>query len=568
MSALVRQIDWASTVLGCMEQWPPHLCTAVGLVLSSPKPMTLLWGEQGIMIYNDAYAVIAGGRHPACLGQPVRLAWPEVAQFNDQLMKTVLGGQHLSFEDHPFTFLRNAVADEAWLTLDYSPVPDVQGRPAGVLAIVTETTTKVLAERRLVQANESLEARVRERTQELQRVEAALRQAQKMEAVGQLTGGIAHDFNNLLQVMCGHLDLLAARQRAGKADEALVTRSMASIRAAVTKAARLTQQLLAFARKQKLDNRAVNLNDLIDSFADLARQTLGEAIEVQLQLDTGLANCQLDANQFEVAVLNILVNARDAMPGGGTITVTTSHVDVPAGAAGALASLQPGPYVCLAVADTGSGIAPDILGRVMDPFFTTKEEGKGTGLGLSMVYGFTQQSGGAVDIQSRQGGSGAGTTVRMYFPCCATDPAARAQPALPEAVQGGRETVLVVDDREEIVALACQALQGLGYTVFTAANGHAALELVQQSEGRWSPDLLLSDIVMPGGMDGIALAKALLLRVPRMRVLLATGYAQSLHDPQQAPAAGFEVIAKPYGLQELGCRVRQVLDADLRPAGR
>ncbi len=561
----MAELDWASTCLGPMEQWPAHLCTAVGMVLCSPKPMTLLWGDEGIMIYNDAYAVVAGGRHPACLGQPLRSAWPEVAEFNDRLMKTVMAGQPQSYVDHAFTFLRNGRPEEAWLTLDYSPVPGPQGRPEAVLAVVTETTSKILAERSLMQANESLEARVRERTQELQRMEGALRQSQKMEAIGQLTGGIAHDFNNLLQVMFGHLDLVAARQRAGKADEALITRSMASIRAAVSKASRLTQQLLAFARRQKLDNRALNLNTLIEGLAEMARQTLGESIDVRLALAPDLANCQLDANQFEVALLNVLVNARDAMPSGGSIAITTDNVEVRADEPGMPSGLAPGHYVRLAVQDSGSGIPAEILGRVMDPFFTTKEEGKGTGLGLSMVYGFTRQSGGVVDIRSRHGGDAPGTTVCMFFPRCRDD-AEDVPPHADQAVRGGSETVLVVDDREEILALARQALEDLGYTVFTASNGPAALELVRQGVGRWSPDLLLSDVVMPGGMDGVSLARALQQRLPCLRVLLATGYAQSLHGQHTGAAVPFDVIAKPYSLQALGQRVRMVLDAAPAPA--
>ncbi|MBN8909301.1 MAG: PAS domain-containing protein, partial [Rhodospirillales bacterium] len=246
--------------------------------------------------------------------------------------------------------------------------------------------------------------------------EEGLAQAQKMEALGQLTGGIAHDFNNLLQVMSGHLDLMGARARLNKLGPEDLARGIGSIRSAVTKASTLTQQLLAFSRKQKLRGRTINLNTLATGMTALVQRTPGEQVQLEFDLAPDLPNCELDTTQVEVALLNVLVNARDAMPEGGRIRIETRAVEAASEGddCGELpAGLRPGAYAALSVTDTGTGIAPEIIARVMDPFFTTKDEGKGTGLGLSMVYGFAKQSGGTATVSSEQG---QGTTVRMFFP--------------------------------------------------------------------------------------------------------------------------------------------------------
>jgi PAS domain S-box-containing protein len=388
--------------------------------------------------------------------------------------------------------------------------------------------------------------------------ETALGHAQKMEALGQLTGGIAHDFNNMLQVMSGHLDLLEFRRKSGAMTDAALERGIDSIRSAVSKASTLTQQLLAFSRKQRLEGRLVNLNVLVSGLTDLVRETLGEGIQVNTHLAEDLGNCQLDATQFETALLNILVNARDAMPTGGTITLKTHNVEIDAEDSGAFVGLPPGLYVALAVADTGSGIPPEIIKRVMDPFFTTKEEGKGTGLGLSMVYGFAKQSGGSVDIYSEVG---LGTTVRMYFPRSGRV----IRPGVPvthrPADRGGDETILVVDDRLEVASLSRDMLESLGYTVHMAGSAQEAIDLVREHEGEWRPDLLFSDLIMPGGMNGFGLARELRQRLPDLRILLTTGFAGSSDGMNQDKEGEFEILKKPYRLTDLARRVRYVLDS-------
>ncbi|VWX61472.1 Blue-light-activated histidine kinase / Response regulator [Burkholderiales bacterium 8X] len=387
--------------------------------------------------------------------------------------------------------------------------------------------------------------------------EEALGQAQKMEALGQLTGGISHDFNNLLQVMSGHLDILRARLDRGQVDEAALERGIENIRSAIGKASTLTQQLLAFSRKQRLEGRAVNLNAIASGIQDLTANTLGESATVELELDPALGNCKLDPTQLEVALLNILVNARDAMPDGGVIQVKTANVTVGNDDVNAFAGLPPGNYVSLSVADSGVGIPPDIINRVMEPFFTTKDEGKGTGLGLSMVYGFAKQSGGTVSITSKLG---AGTTIAMFFPSVepvlrpATDVRRRALD------RGGQETVLVVDDRIEVGELSRDMLEGLGYQVHLAHSGREALQLVEQLADGQKPQLLFSDLIMPGGMNGYALARELQARVHGIKVLLTTGYAGSWDGRNSDEGTEFEIIKKPYRLADLARRVRMVLD--------
>ncbi|MET0208796.1 MAG: histidine kinase famiy protein [Burkholderiaceae bacterium] len=387
--------------------------------------------------------------------------------------------------------------------------------------------------------------------------EEALGQAQKMEALGQLTGGISHDFNNLLQVMSGHLDILRARLDRGMMDEAALVRGIDNIRSAIGKASTLTQQLLAFSRKQRLEGRAVNLNTIAEGIKDLTASTLGDRSSVALKLEPNLGNCQLDPTQLEVALLNILVNARDAMPEGGVIRVQTANVVVRSDDISAFAGLPPGDYVSLSVTDDGEGIPADIIGRVMDPFFTTKEEGKGTGLGLSMVYGFAKQSGGTVSIDSAPG---MGTTVRMFFPVAkavfrsATDVRRRA------VDRGGQETILVVDDRIEVAELSRDMLEGLGYKVHVAHGGREALQLVDSLEEDAKPQLLFSDLIMPGGMNGFALARELRSQVRGIKVLLTTGYAGSSDGKNSDEGTEFEIIKKPYRLADLARRVRMVLD--------
>ncbi len=383
--------------------------------------------------------------------------------------------------------------------------------------------------------------------------EQALGQARKMEALGQLTGGIAHDFNNLLQVISGYLDIINLALRSPVPDLGRVARSTDSIRKASGKAAMLTQQLLAFARKQRLEGRTINLNSLTEGFTDLVQRTLGGDIHVRTALAPGLWNCRLDPTQMEVALLNILINARDAMAGKGTLRIQTSNEDLSGDERALQLGLKPGLYVCLAVVDDGPGIPPDILPRVMDPFFTTKDEGKGTGLGLSMVYGFVKQSGGSVRISS---GPQGGTTVAIYFPATQDQVGGSFEYDNRTQSQGGHEHILVVDDRIEVAELAQDMLESLGYRVRMVNSANEALQLIRAGE---PVDLLFTDLIMPGHMNGVVLAREARRMLPSLKILLTTGYASESIERHGADGE-FPVLDKPYRHDELARKIRIVLD--------
>ena len=385
--------------------------------------------------------------------------------------------------------------------------------------------------------------------------EAALARSQRMEALGQLTGGISHDFNNLLQVISGHLDILRLNFERETLNVPMAKKSLQVARNAVVKAATLTQQLLAFSRKQHLEGRPVNLNAVAEGISDLVRETLGNGIDLRTVLKPSLPNCRVDPGQLEMSLLNILVNARDAMPQGGTVTIETAAVTVTPDDVHAFSGLRPGRYVTLSVTDSGMGIPPEIINRVMDPFFTTKEEGKGTGLGLSMVYGFAKQSGGQASIYSELD---QGTTLRMYFPVT-EDVTRSAELAKPSGRRGGQELILVVDDRPEVAALAQDMLDTLGYMTVVVGSGIDALDWFKQPENRSKAALLFTDVIMPGGINGFMLATEMRRHRPDLRVLLTTGYA----GEETAHGSGgqeFEILRKPYTLDELSRKVRAVLD--------
>lgn len=385
--------------------------------------------------------------------------------------------------------------------------------------------------------------------------EEGLRQAQKMEAVGQLTGGVAHDFNNLLTVIQGFADIVMNNlERDGELDRKKAARSMKAILQASERGATLTQQLLAFSRKQKLQGRVVNIIDMIDDLRPLIERTAGGTVKVDITNQESVCNARIDPTQAELAIMNILLNARDAMPSGGNVTIDVRNRSLDTGDQG-FGEMEPGNYVMVTLTDEGTGMSPEVLKRVTEPFFTTKDQGKGTGLGLSMVYGFMKQSGGSLRIYSEEGH---GTTVRMLFPCenAKVEPEGAKAPSSYDDKRGS-ETILVVEDQIDVGDYAETVLSEFGYTVLRADNAKEALELL---DGAGKIDLLFSDLIMPGGMNGVMLAREVKQRRPRMRVLLTTGYAESSIERVDARGAEFELIQKPYKRTELATKVRQVID--------
>ena len=802
MAGLISAFDWSATPLGPILRWPQSLKSIVGFLLRSPVPIVVLWGEAGIMIYNDPYSVFCGARHPTQIGKPVREGWPEVADFNAHVMRVGLAGGTLSYKDQELTLYRRGRGDQAWMNLDYSPVLGEDGRPEGVIAIVVETTERVLAERRIAvereqlsqlfaqaatfmamlrgpehrfelanvgymklvghrailgktlaealpdaveqgylalldqvfatgeayaanaatyamraepngpvverivdfvfqpmkdatgavtgifiegadvtqraradaalresetrlrSLNNDLERLVIERTQargrtwqlspdllgaldatgyfvtsnpawktalgwseaevagmpivamlhpddvartriafavarhgrpasrfpnrvrakdgsyrwfswvgvpeegllycsgrdittekaaeaELARAQEALRQSQKMEAIGQLTGGIAHDFNNLLTGIGGSLDILQRRLAAGRLEGLL--RYIGAAQDASRRAAALTQRLLAFSRRQTLDPKPTPVDTLIGEIADLIRRTVGPGIELLVHGTGDLWLTRIDPSQLENAVLNLCINGRDAMPDGGRITVATANATLDRVAAAAR-GVAPGDYVLLSVADTGTGMTPDVIAKAFDPFFTTKPLGQGTGLGLSMIHGFVRQSGGEVHIQSQPG---AGTVMSLILPrYLGAAPSPVVAVPVGQTGCGSGEIILVIDDEPTVRMLIVEALEEAGHHVLEAEDGVSGLKILQ-SEQRI--DLLVTDVGLPGGLNGRQVADAARAGRPGLRVLFVTGYAETAAVGDGALELGMAVITKPFEVDVLEHRVRAML---------
>jgi PAS domain S-box-containing protein len=844
LGRLIAEFDWTSTSLGPIDAWPAHLRITVGLLVESTLPIVTLWGQDGVLIYNDAYAQFAGARHPALLGAKVLEGWPEVADLNSHVLATCLAGRTLSFRDEKVILHRYGFPETVWLDLDYSPIPDASGRPAGVFAVVMETTERVRLERqraahlallnaaetrhrhiveladrlrkaetegeiagavsdilgralgctragyavvkggftniendwtdgtvaslsgrhefsglgpnyeapirrgdilvvpdvrqheataesarcwlaievravlnvplmengevvgllyahartardwtqeevtlvkdaadrtweamgraRAVQAlrriNATLEGQVRERTAQrdrmwtlstdlmmvsttgglivsvnpawtavlgwredelvgnrfydfihpddldmtrrerhrleqgrtvhhfenryrtksggivwlswkavpdgdivhsvarditaereqaeaLQAAEEALRHAQKMEAVGQLTGGIAHDFNNLLQGIIGSLDLVQKRIDQNRLED--ISEYAAHARASAERAGALTHRLLAFSRRQPLDPRPVRINPLITAMEPLLRRTVGEMIVLNFDLAEDLWPTLCDPNQLDSAILNLVINARDAMPDGGAVTI--SSFNAPAEfLRGRLGDAPCSACICLEVTDTGTGMAPDVVERAFDPFYTTKPIGQGTGLGLSMVYGFMRQSGGHAKIASTVG---QGTTVSLFLPRhegAATEEAEGAETTPPPQAAHAAGAVLVLEDEPVVRSIVVEVLEDLGYQTIEAADGPSGLEILQSAR---PIDLLVTDIGLPG-LNGRQVAEAARIFRPDLKILFMTGYAETAAMADGFLAPGMQMITKPFAIDSLAARIEAIIESD------
>ncbi|WP_255753801.1 response regulator [Massilia sp. erpn] len=672
---LVRGFDWAATSLGPMAQWPAGLRSTVELVLNSPIAMVLMWGPEHIMIYNDAYAIVAGGRHPAALGGSVPLIWPEVWDWNQAVLEAGFRGEPREHRGAHLVLERNGVPEDVWLDLYYSPVrdgaqvggvlgtvveisdrkqaeqalrtsqdrmaaifgqasvglaeltldgrfrrvngalcqmlgrardellvlhmddiihpddmgenrrrvarlvadgtpftlekryrkpdeswvwisssmsrlDDEQGQPLALIAVKTDITERRRVEVALRDLNDTLEQRVGREIAERDKAEAALRQSQKMEAVGQLTGGVAHDFNNVLQIISGSLQMLS-QQLDG---DVLARKRLGMAVAAVERGAKLSSQLLAFARRQPLQPVVADLGRLVTNMDELLRRALGEAIDIVTIGGSGLWNTLVDPGQIENVILNLAINARDAMGGAGRLTIELGNAVLDEYYVNNLLDVASGQYVLLSVSDTGCGMAPEVLERAFEPFYTTKAEGEGTGLGLSMAYGFVKQSRGHIKIVSEPG---QGTTVRIYLPRSMqveTPEAAEASPA----VSGGSETVLVVEDDVGVRGVVVDMLQALGYRVLQAEDALDALQVLQRDA---AIDLLFTDVVMPGPLRSTELVRQAREQLPDLAVLFTSGYPQDAIVHGGRLDAGVELLSKPYKREDLARKLRQVLQA-------
>ncbi len=491
---------------------------------------------------NPAYLLNAGIAN--VVGQKVREMVPDEAEGWVEIYRKVL------LTGEPVRFERELEMTGRYLGLAAFRVEPPERRQVAVLFL--DVTERHRAELALRELNDTLERRVADEVGRRMAVEEALRQSQKMEAVGQLTGGIAHDFNNMLAVVVSSLDLLA---RKFLANDPNAMRYVDAARNGTKRAAQLTQRLLAFSRQQPLKPESLDANRLVAGMSDLLRHSLGGAVQLETVLAGGLWRSHVDPNQLENAILNLAVNGRDAMADSGRLTIETANSHLDERYVAEQVGVQPGQYVMIAVTDTGSGMTPAVVAKAFDPFFTTKEVGRGTGLGLSQVYGFVKQSGGHVKIYSEPG---QGTTVKLYLPrlIAVEDEEAPPDHQIAMPLSDGQETVLVVEDEAAVRALSVDALKELGYRVLEADGAEAALKLLEMH-----PDiaLLFTDVVMPV-VNGRKLADEARRRRPDLKVLFTTGYTRNavVHNGVLDP--GVQLIGKPFTLEELAGRVREVLD--------
>ena len=463
--------------------------------------------------------------------------------------------QYAEGEDFAIEFrLARASTGDKWLACKAKAFCDAEGTLAYVAGACTDITARKqaeeslrISENRLRQLNEQLEARVATEVRERSRTEDALRQAQKMEAVGQLTGGIAHDFNNLLTGIVGSLDLMQRRHARGEQD---LDRYINAAVTSAQRAAALTQRLLAFSRRQTLHLKPVDVNQLVASLEDLLHRTTGENITLETRLSAGLLPACMDANQLESAVINLVINARDAMPHGGRITVSTASFVMGNRPDPAKRGLTEGEYILLSVTDTGTGMTPEVIARAFEPFFTTKPIGQGTGLGLSMVYGFIKQAKGYVQVESEPG---RGSRVCLYLPVQhgeAVTPVPESEPVL----NGAGETILVVEDEPVVRSLVVEVLNDLGYQTIEAGDATEALPSLEDGQ---RIDLLITDVGLPG-MNGRQLADVARQHRPSLKVLFATGYAESA-TAKDFLGKGMAVITKPFAIEAFASKVREML---------
>ncbi|RIY00082.1 PAS domain S-box protein [Aureimonas flava] len=483
--------------------------------------------------------VVADARADARVGEAFAQAWDGIGCLSLVVVPLLRDGTLRS------VLYLHEPRPRAWTPAEIQLCEDVAAR-------TREALERARAEAALIELNATLEERVRERTAELERTSEVLRQAQKMEAVGQLTGGIAHDFNNMLSVVIGSLDLLGRRLPDG---DARLRRYADNAMEGARRAATLTHRLLAFSRQQPLNPQAVDLNRLVSGMSELLRRTLSGNIRLETVLGGGLWSCSVDANQLENVIVNLAVNARDAMPEGGRLTIETQNAHLDDRYVAADLGILAGQYVLVAVTDTGTGMAPDVMAKAFDPFFTTKEIGKGTGLGLSQVYGFVKQSDGHVKIYSEPG---RGTSVKIYLPRLVGEhePAERAEPPPPELIDPSAELVLVVEDDDGVRRVTIEAVQELGYRTLEADGAAEALRLLAQ---RPDIDLLFTDVVMPD-IDGRQLAEEARRQRPDLKVVFTTGYTRNAIVHHGVLDAGVRLLTKPFSLEDLATKLRDALD--------
>ncbi len=553
---LAGQIANALAVVDVHLQEAAEIERLRGLFQQSPSFMAVLRGpDYRFELANPSYMQLVG--HRDVLGKSLDEALPEIREqgFIALLDKVYSTGVPFRGYSSLVSLQRTpgAAPEDRFLDFVYQPIWASDGTVNGVFVEGIDVTDAHHGALALADLNATLERQVEERTRELMLAEEALRQSQKMEAVGQLTGGIAHDFNNLLAGIAGSLELLQKRMGQGRLDS--IPRYVEAAQSATKRAAALTQRLLAFSRRQTLAPKPIDINRLVGDMEELIRRTVGPSVEIEVVGAGGLWLTLVDPNQLENALLNLCINARDAMPDGGRLTIETANKWLDDRAARER-DLAPGQYISLCVTDTGTGMTPEVIARAFDPFFTTKPLGQGTGLGLSMIYGFVRQSGGQVRIYSEVG---QGTTMCLYLPrhIGTQEEDAGSSRTGQSAFDGQGETVLVIDDEPAVRMLIVDVLEEGGYRAIEAMDGPSGLKMLQSNA---RIDLMITDVGLPGGMNGRQVADAGRALRPDLKVLFVTGYAENAVVGNGHLDPGMQVITKPFAIDALGTKVREMLD--------
>ncbi len=514
------------------------------LIEQMQEGAVILSGDGSVLYCNRRLAEMAGLPQERVIGQRLQ---PLIVDGDRTLFQFLLDEARQARARGEIT-LRRANGEAIPVYLSLSRLEE-EGGAVLLSGVLTDLTQQKVHLRELAEGNSRLVAEIEER----ERVEGALRQAQKMEAVGQLTGGLAHDFNNLLAGISGSLELIQARLNQGRFED--LNRYIQAASQSTSRAAALTHRLLAFSRRQTLDPKTVDCNRLVSSMEDLIRRTIGPSTQLEVVLSGGLWTILCDPNQLESALLNLAINARDAMPDGGHLTIETSNAWLDDAYAATQQDLTPGQYIAISVTDTGSGMSAPVIARAFDPFFTTKPMGQGTGLGLSMVYGFIKQSDGHIRIYSELG---QGTTMRLYLPrhwsgLKTETPGELAIAMKPDQAAG---TVLVVDDEAVVRMLVTDVLEDMGYSVTEAEDGREGLQILR---GPARIDLLVTDVGLPGGMNGRQLADAARAVRPDLRVLFITGYAENAAVGNGYLDPGMEVMTKPFAMDALATKIQSMI---------
>jgi PAS domain S-box-containing protein len=518
----------------------------------APSFMALLRGPDHVFeLANAAYLRLV---NRVVVGKTVREVLPEVGSqgYFELLDRVFATGEPFVGQGVRIVLAASGggTSSEHFLDLIYQPVRDASGSVVGIFVQGHDITEQKRAEQALHELNATLEQQVAERTRELRANEEALRQAQKMEAVGQLTGGIAHDFNNMLQGISGSLEMVRRRIAQGRIDE--VDRYLNGAREAIERAANLTHRLLAFARRQTLQARPTDVVQLVRGMKEFIRRSVGPEVQIEIGLQGRVGPVLCDPNQLESALLNLCINARDAMPGGGRILITVADVNLTAADLTERDDPPPGAFVEIGVADNGVGMPPEVLAHAFEPFFTTKPIGQGTGLGLSQIYGFVHQSGGLLRTSSTPG---QGTSIRIYLPRHEGAAPVAAEPVQPATeVEETGQTLLLVEDDEAIRRVTVERLAEAGYHALEAADGREALAILSE---RRRVDLLVTDVGLPGIPNGRQLAEIARASRPGLAVLFITGYAGARLERHLGD--GTELLVKPFSFDMLHAKVQALL---------